>query len=349
MLSMPQEANVEAEKVVMTSIAWTSEVWNFLLGCSRDNEECDRCYAMRVAHRGMDPSHRGLTKIRPKGSAHAGVDWNGEVRFLPERLGIPLHWRKARKVFVNSMSDLFHPRVPFEVIAASLLVMAACPHHTFQVLTKRAARAREFFAWLSEQSDTVWNTLHACAERHILPEDFKQLEDRLEFPTWPLPNLHLGVSAGRQETAEAKVFDLLHCPAAVHWVSMEPMLGPVDLTRLDLGDGRILDALRGEIHVPPTRGIFFTPNKLAWVVPGGESGAGARACDLAWLRGVLAQGRRAGTAMFVKQLGAKPIFFPGDDVTGYEEIAQRWPISDAKGETMAEWPEDLRVRQWPAA
>lgn len=331
----------------MTTISWTKEVWNFLLGCSRDNEECDRCYAMRVAHRGMDPSHRGLTKIRPKGSVHAGVDWNGEVRFLPERLGIPLRWKKARKVFVNSMSDLFHPRVPFEVIAASLMVMAACPQHTFQVLTKRAARARAFFVWLSEQGDTVWNTLHACAEKHMLPEDFKQLEDRLGFPAWPLPNLHLGVSAGRQETADAKVFDLLHCPAAVHWVSMEPLLGAVDLTQLNIGDGQILNALTGHIYLPPHRGIFFAPNKITWVVPGGESGGGARACDLDWIRALASQCERFKTPLFVKQIGARPVFFPGDPVTGYEGIAQQWPINDAKGEAMAEWPKDLRVRQWP--
>lgn len=111
----------------MTTISWTSKVWNIVLGCTRDNEECDRCFAMHVAHRGLIEEHRGLTKLRPKGASRPGVDWNGVVRLVPERLLLPFSWRKPRKIFVNSMSDLFHPQVPFEFIAAAFGVMAATP------------------------------------------------------------------------------------------------------------------------------------------------------------------------------------------------------------------------------
>lgn len=329
----------------MTTISWTSEVWNSVLGCSRDNAECDRCYAMFVAHRGLDPSHRGLTKLRPKDSARPGVDWNGIVRTVPERLAKPLSWRKPRKVFVNSMSDLFHPAVPFEFIAAVFGVMAACPQHTFQVLTKRPERALEFFAWLEAEAsrfDTyprglgpIGNIIASAMAAHsvcisVLPGP---------FPKWPLPNVHIGVSAGRQETAEEKIPPLLECPAAVHWVSMEPMLGPVDLTRLKVGDG-VLDALRGTVTVDPLRG-YSTPNRLRWVVPGGESGAKARACDIAWVRDVLTQCSAAGVPAFCKQLGSNPV------VTNDDGSTTRYPTLDSKGEDWDAWPEDLKIRQYP--
>lgn len=337
----------------MTTISWTSKVWNIVLGCTRDNEECDRCFAMHVAHRGLIEEHRGLTKLRPKGASRPGVDWNGVVRLVPERLLLPFSWRKPRKIFVNSMSDLFHPQVPFEFIAAAFGVMAATPQHTYQILTKRPQRAREFFLWLSSTVEVVKDGDGDV--RYCLMQAFKHgvvWERHIDYPTWPLPNVHLGVSAGRQETA-SKIFDLLHCPAAVHWVSIEPMLGPVDLTQIECADQHgptyVLDALRGEIHLPPTRGVFFAPNRLAWVVVGGESGAGARPCDLAWIRDVISQCKRADVPVFCKQVGARPIFFPGDPITGYEGIPQVWPTSDAKGETMTEWPEDLRVREWPKA
>lgn len=336
----------------MTTISWTGEVWNCVLGCSRDNAECDQCYAMHVAHRGLDASHRGLTKLRPKGSARPGVDWNGIVRTLPERLAKPLSWRKPRKVFVNSMSDLFHPAVPFEFIAAVFGVMAACPQHTFQVLTKRPERALEFFAWLEAECArrlaaappraTPWQMtpLDVCVQAARAADALTVAQMGPGYAqTWPLHNVHLGVSAGRQHTAEEKIPPLLECPAAVHWVSMEPMLGPVDLTRLKV-DGGVLDALRGTVTVDPLRG-YSTPNRLRWVVPGGESGAKARACDIAWIRNVLTQCSAAGVPAFCKQLGSNPVFEDGDGPTA------RYPILDSKGEDWAAWPDDLKIRQYP--
>ena len=324
----------------MTTISWTGEVWNCVLGCSRDNEECDRCYAMHVAHRGLDPSHRGLTKLRPRDSARPGVDWNGIVRTVPERLAKPLSWRKPRKVFVNSMSDLFHPQVPFEFVAAVFGVMAATPQHIYQVLTKRPKRALEFFGWLTAMVEIVKDGDGEV--RYCLMQAFKHgvlWEHHIVYPTWPLPNVHLGVSAGRQETAEEKIPVLLECPAAVHWVSMEPMLGPVDLTRLKV-EGGVLDALRGTVTVDPLRG-YSTPNRLRWVVPGGESGAKARACDIAWIFDVLTQCATAGVPAFCKQLGSAPVFTDGDG------SSKRYQILDSKGEDWQAWPDDLKIRQYP--
>ena len=325
----------------MTTISWTSKVWNCVLGCSRDNAECDHCYAMFVAHRGMDQSHRGLTKLRPKGSARPGVDWNGTVRTLPERLGKPLSWKKAQMVFVNSMSDLFHPSVPFEFVAAVFGVMAATPQHTYQVLTKRPKRAREFFAWLSANGGSEGREVEKCVG---ILEGMDGVDwDRVEHPiagTWPLPNVHLGVSAGRQETADEKISVLLDCPAAVHWVSIEPMLGPVDLEHLKV-EGGVLDALRGLVTVDEEKG-YVTPNRLRWIVVGGESGPGARTCDLSWIRSVLSQCAAAGVPAFCKQVGSNPVFTDGDG------SIKRFPILDSKGEDWRAWPDDLKVRQWPA-
>lgn len=323
----------------MTTISWTGETWNPTVGCSRDNAECDHCFAMRVAHRGMDASHRGLTKLRPRDSARPGVDWNGTIRLVPERLSKPLSWKKPRKVFVNSMSDLFHPGVPFEFVAAVFGVMAATRQHTYQVLTKRPARAREFFAWLASTVEIVKDGDGEV--RYCLMQAFKHgvlWKQHIDYPAWPLPNVHLGVSAGRQETAD-KIWDLLHCPAAVHWVSMEPMLGPVDLMNLKVKDG-VLDALRGTVSVTEKHG-YSTPNRLRWVVPGGESGAKARACDIAWIRDVLTQCAAAGVPAFCKQLGSNPV------VTDDTGTAKRYPILDSKGEDWVAWPDDIKIRQYP--
>jgi protein gp37 len=337
-----------------TEIEWTQEVWNFLRGCSRDNAECDRCYAMFVSRRGLLAIDAGLTKLRPKDSKRPGVDWTGKIAVMTERLGLPLRWKKPRKVFVNSMSDLFHPGVPFEVIAAAFGVMAATPRHTYQVLTKRPERAAEFFAWLGT---VTMDEMHAGTTKHgvhTLRTDGDGYDLALRawyalrgsFP-WPLPNVHLGVSAGRQETAEEKVPALLRLPAAVRWVSAEPLLGEVDFTKLALADGLVLNALRGVTTHPPHGSITVGP-RLDWIVPGGESGSRPRWCDLAWIRRIVKQGAIAGVPVFVKQLGGNPIFYPGNEETGYEGVPQLVEINDAKGGHIDEWPEDLRVRQWPA-
>jgi protein gp37 len=131
-----------------TSIEWTDATWNPTRGCSRvDDDGCKNCYAMRFAHRFSAPGqpYEGLTILRPKTASRPGVDWSGKARLVPDQLDLPLRWRRPRKVFVDSMSDLFHESLSNEDIAAVFGVMAAARQHTFQVLTKRPQRALEFF------------------------------------------------------------------------------------------------------------------------------------------------------------------------------------------------------------
>lgn len=357
----------------MTSIEWTDRVWNPLVGCSRVSKGCEHCYAERVAHRGMSEHHRGLTVL----GAH-GPRWTGEVRLVPEALSKPLSWRKPCRVFVNSMSDLFHEKIAFETVAAIFGVMAATPRHTYQVLTKRPERARAFFKWIVEQDtaipadirgDSTPGLLHANAAAlsaeivHHPKGDAGPLHvEHCADPSgpWPLPNVWLGVSVEDQATADARIPVLLELPAALRWVSYEPALGTIDFTGLDvLGQTRTephphdpvvrLDALRGHLSGPDELGA-----RLDWVVVGGESGPNARPFDLWWARRVLRQCRKANVPVFVKQLGAKPIIT--EDILevlklrcGHtiENRIARLHFKDSKGKDPSEWPEDLRVREWP--
>ena len=177
-----------------SKIEWCDASWNCIRGCSRVSEGCRHCYAERTAARFSGPGqpYHGLATGL---NVLSGPQWTGEVRFIPELLEQPLHWRRPRRIFVNSMSDLFHEKVHGDWIDAIWGVMAKCPQHTFQILTKRA-----------ERMDALM--------RH--------------YP--PLPNVWLGVSVEDQKTADARIPLLLHTPACVRWVSYEPALGPVDFS-----------------------------------------------------------------------------------------------------------------------
>jgi protein gp37 len=216
-------------------IAWSDETWNQIRGCSRVSTGCTRCYAEEVAARFSGPglAYEGLATRGSNGLPR----WTGEVRMVPEHLADPLRWKRPRRVFVNSMSDLFHEKLTNEQIAAVFGVMAAAPRHTFQVLTKRAKRMREWFAWIggmrgpSGISDTVpaMAVMSAAAK---LPELIGPMTAAYQSAplAWPLPNVWLGVSCENQETADERIPDLLHCPAAVRFISYEPALGPVDFS-----------------------------------------------------------------------------------------------------------------------
>jgi protein gp37 len=242
-----------------------------------------------------------------------------DVRFHPDRLEQPLRWRKPRMVFVNSMSDLFHEDVTNAQIAAVFGIMAATPQHTYQVLTKRPERMVEWFGWVNRECGRMSRAGFCSSAAHDILGPFG-----FGGQPWPLPNVWLGVSVENQETADERVPILLGCPAATRWVSYEPALGPVNL--------------RTHAWVPWVPHSARPPHKpnpntyLDWVVIGGESGHKARSFDLQWARDVLAQCEAAGVAAFVKQIGSNPI-----DCT----------ITHAKGGDPAEWPADLRVREWP--
>lgn len=327
-------------------IAWTDETWNPIRGCSRVSEGCRHCYAERVAARFSGPGqpYEGLVTIGEKGAR-----WNGRVRIVREHLSDPLRWRRPRRVFVNSMSDLFHESIPFNEVAAIFGVMAAAREHTFQVLTKRPARALAFFEWLGHPAFEGRAPFDVCAEYAIRRLGTKQIaRSRLMDPTapWPPPNVWLGVSVEDQATADERIPLLLRCPAAVRWVSYEPALGPV---RFDAVRERKLESYGGMNYHAVNALTGYRDEKsldarLDWIVVGGESGAGARPFDVAWALSTIDQCKRAGVACFVKQLGANP--FHGI-VAGFPLHGRA--LSDRKGADMSEWPEALRVREWPKA
>lgn len=331
-----------------SKIEWTDATWNPIRGCSIVSAGCTNCYAMRQAHRfsGAGGHYEGLTRM-----TRGGPVWTGEVRPIPEVLDAPLRWVRPRRVFVNSMSDLFHEAIPFEFIASVFAIMAVTSRHAYQVLTKRPERMIEFFRWVLD--DGEGGTLRASdfdagtrIESHW-PEHVPWVASHRGKrggydncgPAFPYSNIWLGVSVEDQATAEERIPLLLQTPAAVRFVSYEPALGPVNFAHIETRDyrsplGTWCNALAGTFTGSP---------RLDWVICGGESGPKARPFDIAWARSTIAQCKAAGVPCFVKQLGARPVALRDTlDTVGY-----RMPLNDRAGGDPSEWPEDLRVRQWP--
>jgi protein gp37 len=242
------------------------------------------CYAEVQAARivrmgkGKPTAYDGLARTTAAGEAR----WTGEVWLVPEQLAWPLRKRKPQRIFVNSMSDLFHEKLTNEQIAAVFGVMAACPQHTFQVLTKRARRMREWFEWAGR--------LNLDDLRGLAMGAMKWARDAVlvrRGTTWPLPNVWLGVSVEDQAAADERIPELLRTPAAVRFLSCEPLIGPVSVSAwLEVG--------------PLSRHRSL----LDWVIAGCESGPGARQCDVEWLRSLRDQCASAGVAFFLKQANA---------------------------------------------
>lgn len=286
-----------------STIEWCDATWNPVRGCSRVSPGCGGanheggCYAERLAARFSDPGQpfHGFARRTPHGG-----QWTGKLALIDSQFFLPLHWKKPRRIFVNSMSDLFHEDLPDTAIDQVLDRMIMAPQHTYQVLTKRARRMRDYFAALPGRWDR--------AETDFLSAD---LLKRL-----PLPNLWLGVSVEDQPRADERVPDLLETPAAVRFLSCEPLLGPIDLSRW--------------MHIRPA-GAPRCIDDVNWVICGGESGPNARVFDLRWARSIRDQCKSAGVAFFMKQLGSG---------TGFN-------LHDRKGGDWNEWPSDLRIREFP--
>jgi protein gp37 len=289
-----------------TKIEWSDMVWNPVTGCTKVSPGCDHCYAETFAER-----WRGV----PGHPYEQGFD----LKLWPERLDMPLRWRKPRRVFVNSMSDLFHQGVPDEYIAKVFAVMAEAPWHTFQVLTKRPGRMASL---LSRPEFPKLMNRAACE----FPDLGYPLREDGWHGEWPLRNVWLGTSVESQKWADVRVPLLLKTPAAVRFLSCEPLLGPVDLGL----------SHPGFPYIGSMGGDWLEQNRLDWVIVGGESGPGARPMDLEWVRSLVGQCRAAGVAAFVKQLGAHP--YQGD---------LPWLCRSSKGGAPDEWPADLRVREFP--
>jgi protein gp37 len=288
-----------------TSIEWTDYNWNFLRGCSRVSEGCRNCYAEAVAARfsGFDDKGKELPYFGLAQMVNGKPRWTGSVRVIPHLISQPQRWTKPRKIFVNSMSDLFHEKVPEDVLDHAFSVMQLANQHTYQILTKRPERMLDYM---------------------------RRKHPRAGDGPW-FNHIWLGVSVEDQKTADERIPLLLETPAAVRWISAEPLLGPVNLCQVYGRDrSAVLD--------------------LDWVVVGGESGARARLCNVEWLRSIVDQCRKAGTAVFVKQLGVQPYTTDRADFRSTVMVRENEfhaRLSNRKGGDMAEWPEDLRVREMP--
>ena len=344
-----------------TGIAWTDATWNPVRGCSRVSRGCEHCYAESVARRFSGPGmpYEGLVRLDAAGKAKA--QWNGTVRLVSGHLADPLRWKRPRRIFVNSMSDLFHEALPFETIAAVFAVMEDCPQHTFQVLTKRPKRARDFFKWVSAMVEIeAVESAGTSTESDVVQDALRSVRPHVYLndgagADWPLPNVHLGVSVEDQAAADERIPVLLDTPAVARWVSYEPALGPVDFWPF-------FSTLDANSEWSGPRCNPDGSAALGWIVVGGESGPGARPFDLAWARSTVEQCREAGVACFVKQLGARPVGGWDDLPVSLRAIGSqlspsalggrfdlRGRFEDSKGGDPAEWPADLRVREFPEA
>lgn len=294
-----------------SEIQWTDATWNPVRGCSRISAGCGGphneggCYAERVAHRFSGPGqpYEGLTRLTANGPR-----WTGDVRLVPEMLDQPLRWKRPRRIFVNSMSDLFHEKLSDEDIDRVFAVMALAPWHTFQILTKRPERMREYMTrpvsgpWAGRafrddspmtavdwrMSDTILKLIPqlpaSAINRSATRLDRFYPEGDGFHRAWPLPNCWLGVSVENQETVNERIPLLLETPAAVRFLSCEPLLGPIDLSGALTGDHP------GVQH-------------LGWVIVGGESGPNARPMHPQWARDIRNQCVAAGVPYFFKQWG----------------------------------------------
>jgi protein gp37 len=296
-------------------IQWTDATWNVVTGCTKVSEGCRHCYIERT------PPFRtqGRRFVGPRGVGEPGATTG--VLVHPERLAWPLRWRRGRRVFVNSLSDLYHPAVTDDLIAEVFAVMHEARQHTFQVLTKRPARQAALLASQEFYGKVVARVMA-----------WRQQPDGLLL-RWPLPNVWLGTSVEDQRAARLRIPKLLVTPASVRFLSCEPLLGPIDLgTAACDGVAAYGHGLtRTTVHLADC--CARSVGRLDWLIVGGESGSSARPMDLDWARDLIAQCETAGVAAFVKQLGS---------------VWARQHGTDAKGGDWGHWPEDLRVRHYPA-
>lgn len=300
---------MEGRKVMTTKIEWTKnadgskgETWNPLSGCSRKSAGCEHCYAETMTKR-----LEAMGQAKYAELLNAQGRFNGTVRLDHDALSIPLKRKKPTTYFVNSMSDLFHENVTHEWIDKIFAVMALCPQHTFQILTKRADRMRDYFRPIGDvqRSDFVLSRAATLSVVH---------QKRLNYPTLPLSNVWLGVSVENQKAADERIPHLIDTPAAIRFISAEPLLGPLDL--------------------------FAFKMALDWVIVGGESGANARPCHQDWIRSIVDQCKTANVAVFVKQLGSNS-YFSGVNGEDFRETII------GKANDPSRWAEKLRVREMP--
>lgn len=280
-----------------TGIEYLDATWSPIKGCSHVSLGCTNCWAERQAARFGKPGEHfhGLTQ-----DGH----WTGKTKFYEKELYKPIHWKRPRRIGVCFMGDLFHESVSGEQIARVFAVMAYARQHTFMVLTKRPDRMREFLEWAGHR---------VCPTEALYDyiEDDIDIDYSKDIVLWPLPNVYVGVSVENQLEAKKRIPALLRCDAALRYVSIEPMLDPIDLTHLDVDsvgdpDWCQIDALTGR-HTDMGRPCQDIPVRLDWVIVGGESGPGARLMHPDWARSIMGQCNGAGVSFFMKQMSFREV------------------------------------------
>lgn len=294
----------------MSKIEWTMQTWNPITGCDKVSDGCKNCYAIKHAYRLMHMPH---SKEKYAGTvektAGGKLNWTGKINVDEGSLMKPFGIKKATMFFVNSMSDLFHQDVPFDFVDKVFAVMAATPHHTYQILTKRPNNMLQYFnrirtggtKWLNTAVDynDVGNvTMYKACHTAFNIIDINNNK--------PLPNVWLGVSVENQKAADERIPLLQKVPAAVRFLSCEPLLGPVDIMKA------------AGTYLSPSRFSWNINREIHWVIAGGESGHDARPSHPDWFRQLRDQCTGAGVPFFFKQWGE---WYPAEcsysAITGY--------------------------------
>jgi len=332
---------------VSTTIEWANrpgtkgEVWNPVTGCTKVSAGCKFCYAETVANR-FWPTQYPPVPTPGCSDEPARPRLFTDLQCHEDRLALPFSWQRPRTVFVNSMSDLFHEAVPDEFIDKVFAVMALTPQCTFIVLTKRPERMRAYFAAGQFRDVKVADAAKIASKSVVpfaLPSEvvFDARSVALGHPwairAWPLPNVWLGVSVENQATADERIPLLLQTSAAVRVVSAEPLLGPIKCERL------------GQHWLGPATQRAGMNDGVDWILVGGESGPQARPCAIEWIGALVEQTKAAGVPCFVKQLGAVWAYWNGATKRKAGAFPKYRP--SPKGADPSEWPDALRVREWP--
>ena len=335
-----------------SKIEWCDKTWNPITGCTKVSPGCKHCYA-ELEHKNRHQAYKNGKQMAPQYAEPFEI-----VQFHRNRMIYPLRWKNPQKIFVCSGSDLFHEDVSGEHILGVYAVAAYANRHTYIVLTKRLHNTKLFYDKFGPSGDKF---------------KFGDFDNSIKSVPWPLENLWLGASVEDQKTADERIDILLNTPVAVRFVSLEPLLDQINirpyikidweefwLNHDDDGwshcDAFCEDGLISEadyecdwINNSPDKYIACPEcarrdiemriyarkeqNLLNWVIVGGESGPNARRLELDWIRDVINQCREANVPVFVKQLGS---------VWAKENSAKH-----RRGADMSEWPEDLRIREWP--
>jgi protein gp37 len=327
-----------------TKIEWCTETWNPIAGCTKVSPGCDHCYAERMANRlaniALKDDHHGeyfrVDGIGKYAMVTLDDKWNGKTFFDESQIVKPFRWKVPRKIFVISMGDLFHESVVFADIDQVITVIAMNPQHTFLVLTKRPDRMKRYFENRLDPWDYLKIHAYNLSEYLIngkMPEgwmwDPQYLDDGeggydkdselIWEGAWPLKNLWLGVTAENQEYANKRIPILLQIPAIKRFVSVEPMLGPIDFYEPQMGNEHY-NTLKGFGDISGGNGHFGGP-KLDWVICGGESGPGARPLHPDWVRSIRDQCKEANVPFFFKQWGMYRPFEPTAQPPFYRDVA----------------------------